>query len=217
MDDLDELQRELFVIFDHDTDEAFVRTYIRNSNVIKVPNMLKSARRSAELVASNAIKPFLAAELRATGNPDCIAVAEKIDPSSTPPEPFEKTSGTLSEPFSNPSDSNPSRTLSEGSGVGTGVGVSHFGRNLGGEGRRPRCSKHEENHDGPCRACQRRRKWDEDHAEDELQRKRADRQALINAVKECPECDEFGRTVNDEGDITGFCSRHPRLKDVANA
>jgi hypothetical protein len=48
--DLEELQRERFVYFDNDTDEAFIRTYIRNSNVAKSPNMRKAARRAAVLV-----------------------------------------------------------------------------------------------------------------------------------------------------------------------
>jgi len=82
---------------------------------------------------------------------------------------------------------------------------------------RPQCPEHEENYDKPCPACRKRRKWDEDHAADELQRKRAERQSIIDAVKACLECDEFGRTVNEDGDITGFCELHPRLKDVANA
>lgn len=86
-----------------------------------------------------------------------------------------------------------------------------------GQPPRPHCPKHDENHEGPCRACGRRRKWDEAHADDELNRKRAERQALIDTVRDCTECDEFGRTVNDDGDITGFCDLHPRLKDAANA
>lgn len=82
---------------------------------------------------------------------------------------------------------------------------------------RPQCPKHDENHDGPCRACKLGREWDEAHEADELNRKRTQRQELVNTVRSCPECDEYGRTVNDDGDITGFCERHPRLKDAANA
>lgn len=82
---------------------------------------------------------------------------------------------------------------------------------------RPQCPDHEQNSDTPCPACRRRREWDKAHEVDELNRKRAQRQALIDTVKACTECDEFGRTVNEDGDITGFCELHPRLKDVANA
>lgn len=185
--DLEELQREKFVFYDADTEEVFIRTYIRNSNVIKVPNMLKSARRSAELVASGYIKPFMAAELRATGNQDCIAVAERIDPTDPPPEPFGNRSETLPEPFRNGSNRNPSETLPEGSGVGVGVGVPHQRRYPVGEAR-PKCSKHEENYDGPCGACKRRREWDEANATaveaDELNRKRKAREIAAN----CPVC-----------------------------
>lgn len=82
---------------------------------------------------------------------------------------------------------------------------------------RPQCLEHETNSETPCPACRRRREWDDQHAADELERKRSARQALIATVKACTACDEFGRTVNDEGDITGWCSLHPRLKDAANA
>ena len=206
--DLEELQRERFVFFDVETDEAFVRTYIRNSNVIKVPNMRKSARRSALLVGSEAIKLLLAEELRATEDPDCIAVADQINPS-----------GTVSEPFGNGSKSTLSKPLPEPTGVGTGVGVTHVGCNSSGEDDdpRPQCLDHEENSDAPCIKCQRRREWDRDHADDELNRKRTERQAIVDAVRDCPLCDEFGRLTNDDGDLAGFCDAHPRLKEAAHA
>lgn len=176
--DLEELQRERFVFYDTETDEAFVRTYIRNSNVIKVPNMRKSARRSAVLVGSESIKPLLADELRATGDPECVAVADQINPSGTPPEPFPNGSkSTLSEPFGEPT------------GVGVGVGVPHQRRNQVGEGPRPNCPDHKENYEGgKCISCKRRREWDEAHAKaieaDELDQKRKARE--IAAA--CPLC-----------------------------
>lgn len=140
--DLEELQRERFVFFDMDSDEAFIRTYIRNSNVIKSPNMMKSALRSARLVASEPIRVVLAAELRATGREDAEKVAQELNPLET-----------LSEPFPNPSKSNPSETLSEPSGVGVGVGVPHHPTNPVGEEPSPFCSSHPGGTEDACFAC----------------------------------------------------------------
>lgn len=177
--DLDELQSHRFVFHDNDTDEVFIRTYIRNSNVMKVPNMRKSARRSALLVGSSVIKPILAAELVATGDPECVVTAREINPSLTLPE-----------PLPNPSDRNPSGTLPEPTGVGKGVGVTNLGNNSGGVNARPICSKHRNgNPDGDaCRGCMRIREWDENHAAaaeaDELDAKRRARERADN----CPDC-----------------------------
>lgn len=67
---------------------------------------------------------------------------------------------------------------------------------------RPHCPDHEENHDGPCKRCERRRKWDEQHEadvqRDELERKRRLREIAAN----CPVCHGSGVTdagTNDAG------------------
>jgi hypothetical protein len=175
--DLEQLQREQFVFFDTETDEAFIRTYIRNSNVIKVPNMMKSALRAALLVGSESIKPLLAAELRATGRDDAIKVAEQINPS-----------GTLPEPFGNGSESNPSETLSKPTGVGTGVGVGVTLVSTQVGGARPECSKHPENSDTGCRPCMKRRQWDEAWEAGDLDRRRAARAAAKALGDDCVIC-----------------------------
>lgn len=189
LEDLAELQRERFVFFDYDTDEAFIRTYVRNSNVVKIPNMRKAARRAALLVGSPRIKELLAVELRATGHPDFIALADEINPSPNgSPNPTPNGSKTtVPEPLPKP--------LPEPTGVGKGMGMGvTFSTNHLGE-RRPECKNHEENSETVnCRACMRRREWDEKHAElaetDELERKRASRAAAAKAEAECTLCDE---------------------------
>jgi hypothetical protein len=175
--DLEELQRERFVFFDTQTDETFVRTYMRNSNVIKVPNMIKSALRAALLVGSEMIKPILAAELRSTGREDAIGIAAQIDPSGTPPEPLRNGFGTVPEPFGEPT----------GVGVGVGTGVPARSNHLG-EQRRPECSKHEENAETGCRSCMRRRKWDELHTESEREDELAQRRQIREIADNCPVC-----------------------------
>jgi hypothetical protein len=172
--DLEELQNSRFVFYDEDTDETFIRTYIRNSNVMKVPNMRKSARRAAALVASPLIKLILAQELRATGDPECIATADQINPS-----------GTVPEPLANPSEFNPYGTLPEGSGVGTGKGVTHLGNNSRGVSR-PICAKHKNGNtdDENCRGCMKQRQWEEKQAaqaeQDEIQARLAAREIAEN-------------------------------------
>lgn len=200
--DMEELQQARFAYYDTDTFEAFVRTYMRNSNVMKVPNMLKSARRSALLVGSAIIKPILAAELRAIGDPSCSATADQIHP-ETAPKPGR--SKQKSEPFRNPSG-----TLPEGSGVGVGVGVTHLGSTKGGSAR-PECSKHPNGNseEANCRGCMKRRQWDEAHAAeveaDELDAKRRARAAIA----ECPDC--HGTHVVEVGPNRVRKCEHPQV------
>jgi hypothetical protein len=189
--DLNELQDERFFLFDLDTFEGFVRSYMRHSNVLKVPNMLKSALRSAVLVASDVLRVELAAELRRTERPEALVVAEQIDPSGTPPEPFGNPSGTVD-------SGNPSRTLPEptGVGMGKGTGVTSVGGYVG--ERRPDCSKHEMNYEGGhCRPCQKRREWDDAHEADELDAKRQLRESRHAAMLACKRCDKFGWALDD--------------------
>lgn len=171
--DLAELQAERFVFIDEDTDEAFIRSYMRNSNVLKVPNMIKSALRAAKLVASEVIREELAAELRRTNRAEANEVAAEIDPKG----------GTLPEPFPNPSGTLPEPT---GVGKGKGKGETLVDGYLGGEP--PKCSKHKQNSDSPCQACKKRRLWEEQQAAvqaaDELHAKRLARERADN----CPLC-----------------------------
>lgn len=68
---------------------------------------------------------------------------------------------------------------------------------------RPHCSKHEENHEGPCRSCQRRREWDERHA---VQSEIDQRRALKEARRACPVCDENGMVETPAGMVR--CGEH---------
>ncbi len=200
-EDLNELQAARFVYYDTDTYETFVRTYMRNSNVLKVPNMRKSARRCALLVGSAVIRPLVAAELMATGDPECVSTAVEINPSLTLPEPFR-----------NPSKNKGSGTLPEGSGVGEGEGVSHLRSNSGGV-TRPQCCKHPNgNDDGACRGCMKVRQWDEANADaikaDELDAKRRAREI----AERCPDCN--GTNLIEIGDnLTRKCN-HQQRKEI---
>lgn len=76
---------------------------------------------------------------------------------------------------------------------------------MGGK-KRPTCSKHPENHTGPCRGCQRRREWDEAHAarlaETEIGQRRVMRQVRV----ECQHCDENGMVETPAGMTR--CTQH---------
>lgn len=71
---------------------------------------------------------------------------------------------------------------------------------------RPHCARHEENHDGPCRKCQARRKWDEANVErvqaDELDRKRTAKAEAGRVTRECPRCDDDGWLLGADGTPT---------------
>ena len=181
--DLDELQQARFVYYDVDTDELFVRSYMRNSNVMKSPNMRRAATRAAVLVGSEFLKPLLAAELRAVGeamnDAECLAAAEKINPSGTPPEPFPKGSNrTVREPFVEPS----------GVGEGVGTGVTLASNHLGEEPPQF-CSSHPNGTDKGCHPCGRARlkheAWLEDQQQNELEIRRRAKQLRDN----CPVCE----------------------------
>lgn len=194
-EDLDELQAARFVFYDRATFEALVRTHIRNSNVLKVPNMRKSALRAAALLASPTLKIVLADELLATGLPEFIHKAVDINPQlstdfltragkNLTAEPLSKGYGTLAEPTGNRRQER-DRNLSS---------------NSSGEGPRPVCRKHMNGNpdDESCRGCMKVRQWDESHAakqaDDELMskrlaRERAERCAVCHGTNWIPDTD----------------------------
>jgi hypothetical protein len=190
LEDLKELQRERFVFFDYDTDEAFIRTYVRNSNVVKIPNMRKSARRAALLIGSEQIRQLLAAELRATEHPEFVALADEINgsPNGSP------------DPSPNPSKTTVEEPLPEPTGVGTGLGVgvtlvsSHLG-----EKPSEFCQSHPKGTDTGCFACgQARRSFPERKAQWEKHLKEAAALQRQAAIDKCLLCDEFGDITFDD-------------------
>jgi len=84
---------------------------------------------------------------------------------------------------------------------------------------RPKCPDHEENSDGPCIPCKRRREWDENHAtrlkadeaararSDELDSRRRRQQARAQAIADCPLCDDEG-LIDIGEDLAQKCEHH---------
>lgn len=116
---LDELVEHRFVCVDWDTEELLIRTYIRNDEVWKMPNVLKCALREAQEVQSAALRQELATELHRIGLPSTVEVADLLtkglpkgmsDPSANPSQNRSHEGSEYRSPdgSGNPSDSEPS-------------------------------------------------------------------------------------------------------------
>jgi hypothetical protein len=66
---MDELEAANFIVVDRDTEELFVRSYMRGDGVEKQPNVLKAACRQALEVHSSTIRVALEAEMRRLERP----------------------------------------------------------------------------------------------------------------------------------------------------
>lgn len=199
--DLKTLEEERFVFVDEETDELFIRAYMRTAEVVKSPNIFKSALKSAGLVESPKLRAEVAAELRRLHRADADKLADRLDPSGTHrPDPT-NPSGTLQK--------NGTLPKPPSTGTVTSTGSSSVVGYLGEP--RPECPDHQENYDGPCRKCQRRREWDERNAAqaeaDELDTRRRQRQARAQAIADCPVCDENGNRELDNETLTR-CDLH---------
>ncbi|MEB3021289.1 hypothetical protein [[Mycobacterium] crassicus] len=194
MDDLKTLEAERFVFVDHDTDELFIRSYMRTAEVVRSPNVFKSAIRSAAQVHSPKLRIEVAAELRRLKRAEATKIADQLDPSETHRGNATNPSETLpkSETLTEPSYPYPDPSQSHSCAVGPV-----------GEGTRPQCADHEENHDGPCHACRRRREWDRDNAGQieaaEREQRRAAQAAADQVIRDCRLCDDGAWRLGEDG------------------
>ncbi|PBA43542.1 hypothetical protein CKJ63_03525 [Mycobacterium avium] len=226
--DLKVLEQHRFVFVDEDTDELFIRSYMRHCDITRYPNILKNALRCAGMVASEKIRRELARELRRLRKAEADRVADQIEP-TTVPEPFNgsETEQNPSEtvPATVPELLNRSETLREPQGYGSGSGSLTLGSSQVGEGPaenpnadEPRrtdpndpppetCPAHRNDPNPPaCGACagyrRRRASWNDQHA-DRTARQRAEFWAQ---VRECPYCDDRGMV--DIDDAVTRCTEH---------
>lgn len=230
--DLKVLEQRRFVFVDEDTDELFIRSYMRHCDVARYPNILKNALRCAGMVASEKIRFELAKELRRLHKADADRVADQIEP-ETVPEPLnpsetkQNPTQTLHETVSEtvPEPLNGSETLREPQGYGSGSGYLTLASTQVGEGpaenpnadqpRQPdpnepppeTCPKHRDHPDPPpCGACagyrRRRDTWFGEH-----ETRRAARRAEFWAqVRQCRYCDDHGMVAVDDG--VQRCTEH---------
>ncbi|OBK04045.1 hypothetical protein A5637_13265 [Mycolicibacterium fortuitum] len=206
-DDLKELEAERFVFIDEDTDELFIRSYMRTAEVIKSPNIFKSALKSAGLVESEKLRVEVAGELRRLRRAEADRLADQLNPSETPRGDATKPSETLPKNGTLPEPSSTS------TGTSTGTSSPSVGGNSGEHPPRPECPDHAENYDGPCRRCERRRKWDEANAERVEANDRAAKAAAAQAARDCPDCEGTNWITDADGEPIKKCD-HRGARDA---
>ncbi|WP_083129695.1 hypothetical protein [Mycobacterium branderi] len=167
--DLKVLEQHRFVFVDEDTDELFVRSYMRHCDVARYPNILKNALRCARMVASEKLRHELAKELRRLHKADADQVADAIDPPGFEPD-FDEPQLNGSETLPNPSETLPqtvpatvperlngSETPTEPQGYGSGYGSVTLGSSqVGGAREREPNADNEpppDSNDPPPRHC----------------------------------------------------------------
>jgi hypothetical protein len=113
---LSELDEHRKIFIDYDTEEVLVRTLVRRDGVAKMPNVLRSALKSAVLIESPRLRKELAVELRTLHDEraaeaegllravldECVVIADELEgvqrprpaaepePAAVAPEPGEK-------------------------------------------------------------------------------------------------------------------------------
>lgn len=180
--DLDVLEQARFVVVDVDTFEVLVRSYARLVSV-KSPNAWRSVAKNARLIRSAKLRAALAAELRRIRRKDADELADEIDPLPTPSEP-------PSDPLPTPSEKG--TPFERGSDPPSSVPVlGHLTLISGQVGSAPSefCTQHPGGTDQKCRPCAQAR---EAFPERMAAWKAQQAQARLNAIAECPLCDEQG-------------------------
>jgi hypothetical protein len=118
-DSLNALNDARFIVLDTETEEVLVRTFIRNDEVYKQPNLLKAALKDAKRTESMTLRLVIRQELLALPehrNQDLTAAAA-YNLVETPSEPFLNPSGRVSEMVLSPQET-PNVPLIEPCGVG---------------------------------------------------------------------------------------------------
>lgn len=187
------LEERRFLFVDYDTDELFVRSYVRNVSV-KNRNSWHSVPKNSRLVSSEKIRGELATELRRLKRKDADEIADEIDPVETPSEPPPDPVSTPSRPGT------PSRPRPDGdSQVQVLVLESPSPGGYVGEAPSQFCPEHPNDTDSKCFACgQARRTYPERKAKWDAERRAASAQARQAAIDACPVCDEFGDITFDD-------------------
>lgn len=201
------LEASRFLFVDYDTDEVFVRSYVRRVSA-KNRNSWLSVPKNARMIGSKKIRHELALELRRLRRKDADELADEIDPVPTP-------SGPRPDPVSTRSEcGTPSRPRPDGdSSVLVSVLESPSVFGSVGEEPSPNCPAHPNGTDRNCFACgQARRTYPERKAQWEANQRAAaaaERQAAIDA---CDLCDEFGDITLEDAVLR--CDHNPAGKPV---
>lgn len=116
---LSELDAARFVVIDQDTEELLVRSFIRNDELYKQPNVLRGALRVSFEIESPILRAALATELRrlpvdVTG-PAPIATADALEAGAHEPPPEVKAAMSVRGSARPPAPARPPAGLSKGS------------------------------------------------------------------------------------------------------
>lgn len=201
---LGELAEHRYVVLDRDTEELFVRSFMRNDGTLKHPYTRRSALRSAEQIESRALRREAARELVRIGHPEAVETALRLDPDATSTTHRDAIPATTQQPDATPTeqpDPTPSIPRRGWGGEGEGGGVTSEGGSVGGSRVRAQgppsqdrpaeqCAKHAgTDFDGPCRRCGDARaaaeQWDRD----------TDRARRV-AIRACDWCDGDGWRID---------------------
>lgn len=190
--DLAVLEAGRFVFVDLDTDELFVRAYMRTFNVAKYPQYLANAVKGARMVESLKIRHELALELQRLRVKVALDAAADIhNPAQCP-----HCDGTVPAPC----DGVPEQfTVSAPCSGSTSSSEVLLVSNHLGEEPSPFCSNHPDGTDKNCFACgQARRDYPERKAQWDQETKEAAALQRQAAIKACQLCDEFGDITFDD-------------------
>lgn len=209
---LDELSEHRYVMYDEDTEEALVRSYMRNDGVMRHPNLVKNALRCAEATESQELRDVLANELRRTRRSDATETANRISPPKANPSPSESDPKPVvipSESHQDPESHPDPISILAGRGYREGEGETPVVGSVGEEPPPENCPKHRDNPDPPaCGACgsynRRRNAWFDQQATRKAERL-ADFWAEVRAA-EC--CDDHGRIDAEIGNHLVRCPNH---------
>lgn len=188
------LEDRRFLFVDYDTDELFIRSYVRLVSV-KNKNSWHSVPKNSRMVASEKIRHELAVELRRLHRKDADDVADEIDPVDTPSRPDPDPVSTTSRPGT------PSRPRSDGDSQ---VQVLVLGSPsvVGSVGEEPPsefCAEHPNDTEKKCFACgQARRSFPERLAKWKADRLTAEATVRQAAIDACLLCDEFGEITYED-------------------
>jgi hypothetical protein len=228
--DLKVLEQHRFVFVDDDTDELFVRSYMRHCDVGRYPNILKNALRCASLVASEKLRFELAQELRRLRKADADRVADAIEPTSFEPETRNRSGTQMNGSGTVPDGLKGSETVREPQGSGSGSGSVTLGSSSGGEDPAEsridesaavpnfpdHCIDHRQLPDPPpCHRCRKTREANEAQARTNsdaaYQARAAERAQRAASQAACTACDPEGWLLDIWGEPTDPAIRcqHP--------
>jgi hypothetical protein len=190
--DLEMLQIGRFVFVDHDTDEAFVRAYMRTFNVAKYPQYLANAVKGARMVESELIRHELALELQRLGKKEASEAASDIHN----PEQCSHCASTVPAP----SDVVPEQfTVRAPCSRSTSSSEVLLGSGSFGEPPSEFCDDHPNGTNKNCFACgQARRAYPDLMAAWIKHQRETEAQARQAAIDACLMCDEFGDITFDD-------------------